>query len=321
MQMQTHPSSLDCTSLVEPRKVVVSIFAVIVLYKMAPTDSSSFRSLSEAISRVDDSSLRVSLLIADNTPGGQPVPRLPPGVRYEAFHDNPGLVIPYRRAISAAELEGFDWLLTLDQDTHLPPDFLTTICGYAREYGTSQQVAAIVPRIYDNGRAVSPLRFAGGFLPLVIKKSAGGLLKPHSSALNSASVLRVSALNRTGGYDDEFPLNNSDTALFLRLDRAGYRIVLAGEVLVQHELAIMSRGERMTVQRYRQLLNDERNFWDLHMSTLARGERLVRLIGRWVKDYLRKEDPAFLRETLLEIKGRLFSSRRSRLRKLAQPVG
>ena len=297
---------------------VVSIFAVIVLYKVAPEESSSFRSLLEAIRCANDSSLEVSVLVADNTPGGQSVGTFSSGIRYEAFPDNPGLVVPYRRAMAQAQLEGFEWLLTLDQDTQLPSEFLSRFSHYARRYRVDERVAAIVPRIYDNGRAISPFRYVGGVLPRMIDDPAGGLLGPHGSALNSASLLRVSALDRAGGYDDKFPLNNSDTALFHRLDRAGFRIALAGEVVVQHELAIMSRGERMTVERYRQLLIDERNFWDLHMSALARAERLIRLVGRLAKSYLRKEDPAFQVVTFNEIQLRLFTSRVIRVHKQSQ---
>ncbi len=70
----------------------------------------------------------------------------------------------------------------------------------------------------------------------------------------------------------------------------------------------------MTIERYRQLLIDERNFWDLHMSALGRAERLIRLIGRVAKSYIEKEDAAFRRVTLREIQKRLFSSRAARIR-------
>ena len=262
--------------------------------------------------------LKISILVADNTPGGQSFDNLPPSVQYVAFPDNPGLVVPYRHAIAQAELEGFEWILTLDQDTELPLHFLSRIARYARDYSNDERVAGIVPRIFDHGRAISPFRFVGGFLPLVTGRRTGGLLEPHTSALNSASLLRISALSRVDGYDGSFPLNNSDTALFHRLDCAGYRIVLAHEVVVRHELAILSRGNRMTVERYRQLLIDERNFYDLHMSGLARCERLIRLVGRLGKSWVEKEDPAFRRVTFSEVETRLFSSRAVRIREQSQ---
>ena len=314
MPLQSHTTASHKAST---EKDAVSIFAIIVIYKMRPDESATVQTLMRAIDAVDPATLKLSVFIADNTPGGQPVKELPPAIRYQAFPENPGLVAPYNLAIAQAKQEGYRWLLTLDQDTHLPPGYLANMVESVRRYEMEEHVAAIVPRIVDNGIPISPIHFAGGFFPRVLGYRADGLLARHSSALNSASLLRISALTRVGGYDDRFPLNNSDTALFHRLDVAGYRIALAHDTVVQHELAIMQRADRMTLDRYRQLLIDERDFWDLHMSSMARAERLLRLMGRLVKGVIGNEDAAFRQVTLREIKTRLFTRRATPLKQIA----
>ena len=281
---------------------------------MQPEDSASLQTLLAAVRAADSSAVDVKVLIADNTPGGQRVERLPESIQYRAYPDNPGLVVPYNLAMAQAELEGYQWLLTLDQDTDLPIGYIEDFAAQARILEQEQRVAAIVPRIIDHGRPISPIRFVGGFLPKIVTSPTTITLGPDSTALNSAALVRVSALREVGGYDENFPLNNSDTAMFHRLDKAGYRIALAGKVVVQHELAIMQRRERMTVQRYGELLMDERNFWDMHMSFMARVERLVRLVGRVVKGIAGSEDAAFRRVTLNEIQKRLITRRKTRLR-------
>jgi GT2 family glycosyltransferase len=291
-----------------------SIFAVVVLYKVHPEQSATMRTLQRAAEAAADSPLKLRISVCDNTPGGQDVGPLAAGLRYQAAVDNPGLAAAYNSALATASAEGFQWLLTLDQDTDLPADFLTTLLKYVARYEPNQRIAAIVPHIVDKDRHVSPLRFVGGFLPSILPEDFDGVAKPFTTALNSASLLRVSALREVGGYDERFPLHNSDTSLFHRVGKAGKLIAVAGDLMVHHELAIMDRQDRMTAERYRLLLADERAFWDLHMGFLGRVERLLRLLARSVKDILQGRNKEFHAITLREAWYRLTTRRRSRVR-------
>jgi GT2 family glycosyltransferase len=300
---------------------VLHFLAVIVVYKRLPADTPTLQTLLEAKRVASSPTFQLSIFIADNTPGGQDPGTLPEGVSYRAAPDNPGLARPYNEAIVTAGQEGCSWLLTLDQDTHLPPDFLLLLERYARQYRKVDQVAAIVPQIADNGRIISPFRYVGGFLPRVLPSGTKGISGRHTSALNSASLLRVSALRQIGGYDPRLPLHNSDTRLYQHLDEAGKRVVVAGDIFVNHELAILQRQNRMTAERYRQMLADECDFWDRHMGLLGRTERLIRLLGRVCKGYLQGEDAMFRKVTLDEIRRRLLTRRSARLQAGEQVVG
>ena len=282
-----------------------SILAIVVLYKRQPEECSSLRTLAIALSNLAPDTIRFSIVIADNTPGDQVVGHLPVGVQYTKYPDNPGLAQPYNDAISYAIQEGFDWLLTLDQDTQLPANFLSSLDIHARRYINQPHVAAIVPRIVDQGKQISPFRFVGGFLPVVLNPNFNGVTRKFTSAINSASLLRTWSLREVGGYDPAFPLHHSDTRLFQLLDEAGKKIAVASDITVGHELAILQRQNRMTLERYRQALIDEERFWNLHMGTLGRLERLFRLIGRVCKGYLTHENRAFQRITAKEIVRRL----------------
>lgn len=296
----------------------LSILAIIVLYKKTLAESWSLQTLVAAAEMAASSLFRLGILVFDNTPGGQNPGELPDHVFYRAAPDNPGLAVPYNEALAFAEQNSFSWLLTLDQDTSLPADFLLRLEPYARQYQPTDLVAAIVPQIADHGRVISPFRFIGGFLPRVLPPGTKGIGKRFTSALNSGSLLRVSALRELGGYDLRFPLHNSDTRLYQRLDEAGKQVFIAGDIRIDHELAILQREDRMTPDRYRKLLLDECDFWDLHMGVLGRTERLVRLAGRVCKGYLKHEDPAFRRITCQEIVRRLCVRRRDRTRASAQ---
>ncbi|WP_187290220.1 glycosyltransferase [Terriglobus saanensis] len=297
------------------------IFAVVVLYKTVPADSLTLQTLFRATNDPAKTSLRFSILIHDNTPGGQDPGTLPEGIRYVAATNNPGLAAAYNGAAATAKEEGYEWLLTLDQDTDLPVNTFDLLLQHMGRYPATSgggQVGAIVPHVIDHGRPISPFRFRGGFLPCLLPGNFSGIAQPYTSAINSAALVRISALEKIGGYDERFPLNNSDSSLFHRLGEAGIRIAVAGDLRVQHELAIMNRQERMTTDRYRQLLADERAFWDLHMHFLGRVERMLRLLGRVCKDLLERRNADFRSLSLKEIRFRLLSRKRNRVKRWKQ---
>jgi GT2 family glycosyltransferase len=280
-------------------------------------ESSSLITLLNSAKQTEASGLRLKLIVADNTPGGHTVSDLPATVMYWAYPKNPGLAKPYNDALALAAEEGFDWLLTLDQDTHLPAEFLSSMVHAAQAHDEDREVAAVVPRIEDVGRLISPFYFARGFWPIVLPATTSGIAPPHTSALNSASLLHVRSLLKLGGYDPNFPLHNSDTRLFQQLDKAGKRVAIA-DVTVSHELSILRREERLTADRYRLMLRDECQFWDRHMGLPGRIERMMRLLSRYAKGILLKEDPAFQRVTFTELKFRLFTRRANRLHRATQ---
>jgi len=106
------------------RPSVSSLIAVVVLYKLSPDDSSTLRTVLAAARNVSLEELRFKVVVWDNTPGGQAIEELPDGVLYVPAPENPGLAAAYNQVLAMAEAEGYEWLLTLDQDSILPADFL-----------------------------------------------------------------------------------------------------------------------------------------------------------------------------------------------------
>jgi GT2 family glycosyltransferase len=291
----------------------VKLLAVIVVFKIRPSASSSLLTLLAAARRVANSKLKLAVLIQDNTPGGQETGGLPENVRYQAAPHNPGLAQAYNSALKVAEMEGYDWLLTLDQDTSLPIDFLERISEIVAEQAAHPEVGAIVPLAIDNGRILSPYRLLAGALPWWYSVGATGVAHHATYAINSAATLRISALRKVGGYDPFFPLDMSDISLCHKLHKAGIRTFVAGDLVIHHELSLLDKGGRMTPERYRVGLLDECAFYDLEMGFLGRLERLIRLVGRAWKDRLEPDLRPFRTITLNEIRRRITMPRSKRI--------
>src|SRR5271156_4558617 len=170
-----------------------NIFAVIVLYKTHPSKSAAFTTLVTELKRAQPLNSRLRVLLFDNSPGAQGCEDLPPYVLYHAAALNEGIAGAYNYALGFARREGFNWMLTLDQDTQLPLDFLVQMRDLALQLERNEEVAAIVPQLSHAGKLLSPLRirpWGVSYLP----RGYTGLAQGEIHALNSASLFRVPAL-------------------------------------------------------------------------------------------------------------------------------
>jgi GT2 family glycosyltransferase len=303
---------MEFHTIVVAPEPVTKILAVIVLYKMQAFESPSFATLLAAAGHCSTNQ-DFTILIRDNTPGGQRPSRLPPGCRYESTPNNPGLADAYNRGLEIAKAEGHAWLLTLDQDTILPKDYLSGMIQHARRLQLSPEIAAIVPHVFDNGTKLSPFRFAGGAVPRWFASGYSGIATQPTYAINSAALLRTSALVEIGGYDPMFPLDVSDIRLFHRLSCLEKKVFIAGDIRVDHDFSLLDKNARMSTDRYRSMLLDECAFWDMNMGPLARFERTVRLAVRACRDHFRPGCENFRDASLRELKRRLITTRDQRI--------
>ena len=303
----------------------MNLLAVVPLYNTRPTDSIGLRSLLATFACSGDAVLGLEILLYDNTPIGVAADGLPPHVRYIAAPGNDGLAAAYTRALELADAEGAGWLLTLDQDTCLPLDFITRMGGHLAKTENDLSVAAIVPQIVGDGSALSPYWFWAGGFPRWFPAGYTGVPQQAVYALNSGSILRVSALRQAGGYDPWFWLDQSDTCMFHRLHSNGKRVYIAGDIDVAHNFSMLDMNRRMTPARYENALCAETAFWAMHMNAIAGYERTCMLVGRLVKHVVKKDDPDLRRLTRRFLWRRVFHSRRRRVedwrRKMMEQMG
>ena len=287
--------------------------AVVVLYRMSPKESPALESLMDARAELPAKAGEVSILVWDNSPEAHSPGSLDDGIEY--LHDprNLGLANAYNRALERAIRDGSDWLITLDQDTRVPRNYLVRFAAAALRCLNRPDVAAIVPYIVAGKKRLSPYRFALGAFPQWYPPGFCGIPKQPVFAFNSGAMLSVAALRQTGGYDPYFPLDHSDTAVFHNLHRHGKRVYIVGDLELHHDFSMLDIRHRMSVERYRRSLQAETTFWDLHMSRLARLERTLRLGVRMTRQWRANEDHEVRQITRQSLRSRLFQSRAARL--------
>jgi glycosyltransferase involved in cell wall biosynthesis len=300
----------------------VRVLAVIVLYKMQPMESAAYRTIRAAISALENRQADIKLLLYDNTPGGQDPGILPLGVQYQADVENSGLARAYNYALEIAKQAGFDWLLTLDQDARLPSDFLSNLCHAVSFVTPLGRIAAIVPRVADDGRVVSPHTTMQHWIRT----------KPYSDvfigiplnrvyAANSASTISVSALNAIGGYNPDYCLNYSDIEMYHRLQCNNFRIFFAGNIQVVHQSSGFNLTERSSPIAYEDAVLSEMEFFDEYLGRTERIVLLLKLFCRPVYRIWRQGGSLpFLKIALKCLYKRLLYSRKHRMASWKQRV-
>jgi GT2 family glycosyltransferase len=299
----------------DPNTGTVRLLAVVVLYKQTPGDSVTLNSLRAAISCLKPGQADIRIVLYDNTPGGQDTGVLPPDVHYKADIDNGGLAKAYNYALAIAHENSYDWLLTLDQDTILPIDFISTLCSTITFVTPLDVVAAIFPCITSDGRLISPSvpvfhwaftkHFPDGFI--------GISTSTLTLAINSAPTLRVSALRAAGGYDPRFWLDCSDVVMYYRLQSNHLRIFVAGNIHVEHEASVLDLMNRTTPHRYENGSLALEAFFDEYLGRIEGIMRLVKLFYLLCKFWKDRITLPYIKVVFRFLCRRLFYSRKHRM--------
>lgn len=177
--------------------------AVLVVYEKRIEATFTYQSLQEL-------GFNGNLLVVDNSKNPQPAPA---HCTYLHLEHNPGVSGAYNRALVWAQQQGCEWLLLLDDDSSLPPEFFTHLHA-----ALQSEYLWIAPRVKDQHGWLSPFYFENGRgkRPGNLSPGAAGKLLP----INSGTCIQVAKAQGVG-FDEKLPLDFSDIDFFLRLGPAG----------------------------------------------------------------------------------------------------
>lgn len=219
------------------------ILAVIVLYKCILKESASYQTL------LKESDL--DLYVYDNSPNRQDIDLR--NVKYVHDAKNSGLSVAYNRAAEYALLNGYQWLLLLDQDTTFPFGSLDLYLSAMLKYPDIQMFAP-VHRI-KTGKYISPTHyFCKGSRPT--KKLFNGILSfEQVSPINSGLLISLSSFYNVGGYDEKVVLDFSDIR-FIEKYKKKYSCfyVIPGIVCLQ-DFSIEEHNVEKLMNRFQIFLN------------------------------------------------------------------
>jgi GT2 family glycosyltransferase len=234
---------------------------VLVIYRQSLADSESFRSLqaNQALLAEHD----IELILHDNSPEPQPLPSMEGTLpaRYHHEAGNPGLAAAYNLALRSACKRGSDWLLLLDQDTHLSDAYFRELLQVTP--GLESGCACLVPRVSDGQRQVSPMDCSKVRAQAYNRtgRSSGAI-----TAINSGTCWRVSWLAEAGGFNPDFPLDYLDHWACHHARSRGQQLwVMDSEI--RQNLSISDR-DCVSKTRYESIYESEYRYYNRHRTDL-----------------------------------------------------
>ena len=151
------------------------------------------------------------------------------GVDVIRHNKNAGIARGLNDGLAAAVAAGDSTLLTLDQDSRIPPGYLPALLAelHSREslWSNSAAIGVIAPAVVND---------ASGDMHYPSRDEDGVLVTEE--VIQSGALWMVPAFQKVGGFDESLGIDAVDAAACLHLREAGYLVALAADVSLEHNL-------------------------------------------------------------------------------------
>ena len=142
------------------------------------------------------------------------------GVDVVRHRHNRGIARGLNDGVAFAVARGADWLLTVDQDSSLPPGYIAALLAAATD-----RVGVIGAEIISD---------ASGDVRYPTTQRNGHLTTEE--VFQTGSLWSVAALTAIGGFDESLGIDAVDAAACLRLRERGFIVALAPGVRLEHRV-------------------------------------------------------------------------------------
>lgn len=159
------------------------------------------------------------LYIIDNSPIKNNINNENKKINYIFNNNNIGIAEGLNKAAKMAINEGYNWLLTMDQDTIMNEECFKKF----QEVLKTQNI--------ENIGIITPWHRT----KLDTKKPDEEYTYPNQ-VMTSANLVNLSILDKIGYFDEKLFIDGVDIEYGLRLNKSGYRIMQCNDIYVEHNL-------------------------------------------------------------------------------------
>lgn len=250
-----------------------NVAGVVVLYHPGVTVLENIRSYSKSIKK---------LYVIDNTeqPSEETSKALygeTSNIEYIAFKQNLGIATALNFAAVKASGEGYEWLLTMDQDSCASKDMVKRLLKGC-ETLTEEKIGIIAPKYLQQKDDVNNV-------------SSG--LEEVDVTITSGNLLNLKAFRIAGPFREDFFIDYVDHEYCLRLKLHGFKIIINKGVILNHALGATKRHAIMRFP----MISSHHNFIRRYYITRNRLAVLKEYKDRFPK-YYSFERAFFFKETL-----------------------
>lgn len=153
----------------------------------------------------------------------------PKGVRYDSCGENKGIAFALNELMKMAASDGFEWLITMDQDSIMPDNIVESYSKVIEE--SDDKLAIICPQVIDKRRK---------YMQVADSESSEYV----DECITSASCTSIKAWEKIGGFDDWLFIDLVDNEFCKRLVASGYKILRLNHLVLDQEFGcIHPKGE------------------------------------------------------------------------------
>ena len=132
--------------------------------------------------------------------------------------ENYGIAKALNQMCQFAQREGYEWIVTLDQDTITPLEMVAEM----RPYLSNEKIGIVCPAVRYEGRKDAPK----------LSKTTNFV----HACMTSASLTKISVWSEVSGFKEEFFIDFVDNEFCMKLSIAGYRILRVNACVISHQL-------------------------------------------------------------------------------------
>ena len=148
---------------------------------------------------------------------------------YYTEHKNKGIAYALNRIMEAAQKDGFDWVITMDQDSIIPVGLVDT---YKDKIEGRKEIGIICPQVVDKRRTY-------------MEVTTTPKEEYVEFCITSASCTCIYAWEKIGKFDEWLFIDLVDNDFCKRLVASGYKILKLNELVLNQEFGkIIPRSEK-----------------------------------------------------------------------------
>jgi len=152
--------------------------------------------------------------------------------------ENSGIAKALNQLTDYADSEGYEWILTLDQDSICETGLVEKMCA-AVNAGKNKNIAMVSPIIIDRG-----LIDCGRTDNETSENEHLPETEEIKFCITSGCLTNIKAINETGGFNDWLFIYDVDREICIRLLRKGYKIIKSNNAALYHE-----HGEKTVIKK------------------------------------------------------------------------
>lgn len=137
---------------------------------------------------------------------------------------NLGVAQALNRGARQAEAQGFDWVLTLDQDSRVAPDLIEVLFAVRAAHPEPERLAVLGAGFEEAATPAAPVT------------AAAEPWEEVEAVITSGSLFALSTYRKIGPFRDELFIDYVDIEYCLRARALGYRIARTRRALMSHEI-------------------------------------------------------------------------------------